>query len=73
MPANFPNLGPTPGSLILFDSHECVFHGLGDQRVDARDKEVDSPQQRLPILAQQLLCLCIIAKFLLRAEGRRRH
>lgn len=54
-----------PGIFIHLDRHQGVFHGLVDQGVDAGHKEVNRTKQSLPILTQQLLSLCIVAKLIL--------
>lgn len=58
-------LRSVPGVLIHLDGHQCVLHGLVDQRVDAGYKEVNGAEQGLAVLTQQLLSLCVVAKLIL--------
>lgn len=57
-----------PCIFIMSDCHQSILHGFIDQGVYAGHKEVDGAQQSLTILAQQLLCFCIIPKFILQGN-----
>lgn len=56
----------SPGIFIHLDRHQCVLHGLVDKCVYAGHKEVDGAEKRFAILAEQFLCLCIVAKLILK-------
>ena len=58
----------SPGVLIELDGLQGVLHGLVHQRVDAGHEEVHRPQESLPVLAQQLLRLGVVAKLVLSTD-----
>lgn len=57
-----------PGILKQFNCHQSVIHGFVNQCVDTGHKEVNCTKQSLSILTQELLCLSIEPKLILKKE-----